>query len=194
MLNRQDLSADYYIHVCFPAGAGRVRSSRFQPPSSHLSTGLDGLPISLVPRFRHTRTLCPSLPPPHFYFLSFPRSPSPSPLLLPPPDGAPESPPQSHLPLFGLSAIGPNGSSPGSTALITAVDRPDPYGRPLFVQLWGGGNCLAQALWEVRETRTKEELGKFLGKLRVYAISDQDDTGPWMRREFPGLSYVSSHG
>ena len=31
-----------------------------------------------------------------------------------------------------------------------------------------------------------------VSKLRVYAISDQDDAGPWIRREFPGLRYVAT--
>jgi hypothetical protein len=28
--------------------------------------------------------------------------------------------------------------------------------------------------------------------MRVYTISDQDDSGPWLRREFPGLFYIVS--
>ena len=31
-----------------------------------------------------------------------------------------------------------------------------------------------------------------VSRLRVYAISDQDDAGPWIRREFPTLHYVAS--
>jgi hypothetical protein len=53
---------------------------------------------------------------------------------------------------------------------------------------------LAQALWKVRETRSKEELEKFVAKLRIYTISDQDDTGPWIRKEFPNLFYIVSPG
>ena len=30
-----------------------------------------------------------------------------------------------------------------------------------------------------------------MSKLRVYAISDQDDAGPWIRREFPALHYIA---
>ena len=30
-----------------------------------------------------------------------------------------------------------------------------------------------------------------MSKLRVYAISDQDDAGPWLRREFPALRYIA---
>jgi hypothetical protein len=56
--------------------------------------------------------------------------------------------------------------------------------------LWGGANTLAQALVQVRQTRSPEALAAFVAKLRVYSISDQDDAGPWIRREFPGLFYI----
>ena len=36
------------------------------------------------------------------------------------------------------------------------------------------------------------ELAALVARLRVYAISDQDDAGPWLRREFPDLSYIVS--
>ena len=31
-------------------------------------------------------------------------------------------------------------------------------------------------------------------KIRVYTISDQDDSGPWIRKTFPGLFYIVSPG
>ena len=40
-------------------------------------------------------------------------------------------------------------------------------------------------------TRTPAELDALVAKLRVYAISDQDDAGPWIRREFPTLHYIA---
>ena len=90
---------------------------------------------------------------------------------------------------YGMAATGVGQSSEGAKALIRAADREDP--RPLWICLWGGANTLAQALIEVRATRTAEELSKFAGKLRVYSISDQDDAGAWIRREFPALSYIA---
>jgi len=42
----------------------------------------------------------------------------------------------------------------------------------------------------VRATRSSEDLDKFVAKLRVYSISDQDDAGPWIRREFSNLFYI----
>jgi len=96
------------------------------------------------------------------------------------------------LPAYGLTAVGEGKDSPGSEALIRALDRDDP--RPLWVPVWGGPNVLAQALWKIRATRAPEQLARAVAKLRVYAISDQDDSGPWLRREFPGLFYIVSPG
>lgn len=95
-------------------------------------------------------------------------------------------------PAYGMGAVGKGMDSPGSERIIEVVDRNDP--RPVWVIVWGGPNCLAQALWKVRATRSPEDFEKFVAKLRVYTISDQDDTGPWLRKTFPGLFYIVSPG
>jgi hypothetical protein len=89
---------------------------------------------------------------------------------------------------YGLAATAPGQSSEGAQAIIHAADRKDE--RPLWISLWGGANTLAQALLQVRATRPPGEVDKFVEKLRVYSISDQDDAGPWIRREFPNLFYI----
>jgi hypothetical protein len=96
------------------------------------------------------------------------------------------------LPDYGMSAVGEGKDSPASELLIKAVDKNDP--RPLWVSVWGGPNVLAQALWKVKKTRSAEEVKKFVAKLHVYTISDQDDSGPWIRKEFPELFYIVSPG
>jgi hypothetical protein len=96
------------------------------------------------------------------------------------------------LPAYGMNAVGEGHDSPASEALIKAVDKNDT--RPLWVTAWGGPNVLAQALWKVRKTRSATELNKFVSKIRVYTISDQDDSGPWLRKEFPTLFYIVSPG
>lgn len=96
------------------------------------------------------------------------------------------------LPAYGMDAVGEGMDSSGSEALIAAVDRDDQ--RPLWVTVWGGPNVLAQALWKIRATRTPGEVEKFVARLRVYTISDQDDSGPWIRKNFPGLFYIVSPG
>jgi hypothetical protein len=95
---------------------------------------------------------------------------------------------RSHLPTYGMSGVGEGKDSPGSNLLIAVVDKPDP--RPVWVTVWGGGNCLAQAMWKVRQTRSKADLAKFAAKIRVYTISDQDDCGAWLRKECPRLFYI----
>lgn len=93
---------------------------------------------------------------------------------------------------FGMNAVGKDMDSSGSEWLIKMADKDDP--RPLWVVVWGGPNVLAQALWKVQATRSKEEVAKFVSKLRVYTISDQDDSGPWIRKNFRHLFYVASPG
>ncbi|GAA0880389.1 DUF1593 domain-containing protein [Algoriphagus jejuensis] len=96
------------------------------------------------------------------------------------------------IPKFGMEAVGEGMDSEGSELIIQSVDKDDP--RPVWVLVWGGPNCLAQALWKVKETRTPAELERFVAKLRVYTISDQDDSGPWLRKTFPELFYIASPG
>ena len=93
---------------------------------------------------------------------------------------------------YGMNAVGKGMDSPGSELIIKAVDQDDI--RPVWVLVWGGPNCLAQALRKVRDTRSTEEMNKFVSKLRVYTISDQDDSGPWIRKTFPDLFYIASPG
>jgi len=91
-------------------------------------------------------------------------------------------------PAYGMAATGEGKSSPGSKALMEAIQREDP--RPLWICVWGGANTLAQALIDLQSTKNTGEVRSLLSRLRVYSISDQDDAGPWIRREFPELSYI----
>ena len=93
-------------------------------------------------------------------------------------------------PGYGMAAVGEGKTSPGADLILRAAERDDR--RPLWVLAWGGTNTLAQALSSARSTRTPAQLEAVVSKLRVYAISDQDDAGPWIRREFPGLRYVAT--
>ena len=89
---------------------------------------------------------------------------------------------------YGIAATGPDQTSEGAQAIVQAVERDD--NRPVWVCIWGGANTLAQALIHMRATRSKAELSQLVARFRVYSISDQDDAGPWIRREFPSLFYI----
>ena len=93
----------------------------------------------------------------------------------------------------GIAAVGAGNESAGSDLIIRLADENDP--RPIWVCVWGGANTLAQAIWQVQQQRTAEELKAFLHKLRVYTITDQDmpyserknyaySSHQWMRQEF----------
>jgi hypothetical protein len=73
---------------------------------------------------------------------------------------------------MGIQFIGEENKSPGSDLIIKAADEKD--NRPIWILVWGGGNTLAQAIWQVQKERSPEQLKTFLHKLRVYTITDQD--------------------
>ena len=91
---------------------------------------------------------------------------------------------------YGMAAVGEGKSSEGSKAIVKAVEREDL--RPLWVCIWGGAGTLAQALRDLKAAHSAEETTKLVRRLRVYSISDQDDAGPWIRKEFPELFYIVS--
>jgi len=92
--------------------------------------------------------------------------------------------------MFGMSGVGDGMETEASRLIIERVDAEDT--RPLWVLVWGGAVDLAQALHDVRKTRTPDEVKRFVAKLRVYSISDQDDAGPWARAMFPELFWIAS--
>jgi hypothetical protein len=93
-------------------------------------------------------------------------------------------------PAYGMAAVGADKMSPGAELILRAAERADP--RPLWVLAWGGTNTLAQALVAARSSRTPAEVDAIVSRLRVYTISDQDDAGAWIRREFPALRYIAT--
>lgn len=80
--------------------------------------------------------------------------------------------------------------SEGSELLLQSLLKPED--RPLWVIVWGGSNVLAAVLHRIRNHPGAAYLRS---KLRIYTISDQDDTGAWMRQQWPDLFYIcSTHG
>ena len=96
------------------------------------------------------------------------------------------------LPKYGMLGVGEGNDSPGSELIIKTLEEKDE--RPLWIAVWGGSNTLAQALYKIKHTKTAAEAKQLIAKLRVYTISDQDDSGIWIRNNFPGLFYIVSPG
>jgi len=96
------------------------------------------------------------------------------------------------LPLYGMKGVGDGMDSEGSDWIIEMLEKDDD--RPLWISTWGGVNTLAQALYKIEKTKSKKEAKRLIAKLRVYTISDQDDSGIWIRNNFPDLFYIVSPG
>lgn len=96
------------------------------------------------------------------------------------------------LPKYGMEGVGKDKDSEGSEWILKMLEKNDE--RPLWISIWGGSTILAQTLWKIKETKTDSESARLIKKLRVYAISDQDDTGMWIRKNYPDLFYIVSPG
>lgn len=88
---------------------------------------------------------------------------------------------------LGRRMIGEANRSDGSDYIIRLADEKDE--RPIWILAWGGANTFAQAIWQVQQERTPEEVKAFLRKFRVYTITDQDV--PWHLRhsDYPFSSH-----
>ncbi|KAL4897518.1 hypothetical protein BDV59DRAFT_190497 [Aspergillus ambiguus] len=117
------------------------------------------------------------------------------------PDDSPYPPAEHMLSLlrtgpakYGISAVGGNNTlSSGARLLIERLEAPST--QPLWVLAWGGTNVLAQALYQIEHDNTPARAAQLRSRLRVYTISDQDDTGSWIRHRYPEIFYIASvHG
>jgi hypothetical protein len=93
---------------------------------------------------------------------------------------------------YGMQGVGDGKDSQGSDWIIKILEEDDE--RPLWISVWGGANTLAQALYKIKNTKIETEAKKLIAKLRIYTISDQDDSGVWIRKNFPDLFYIVSPG
>lgn len=94
------------------------------------------------------------------------------------------------LPKYGMLGVGDGKDSEGSNWIIKVLEEKDE--RPLWISVWGGVNTLAQSLDKIKKTKSRGEANRLISKLRVYTISDQDDSGIWIRNNFPDLFYIVS--
>lgn len=92
--------------------------------------------------------------------------------------------------VYGMRGVGPGMDSQGSEHILRVLGGVD--ARPLWISIWGGASCLAQALWKLEQTQPAEAIDRIVSRLRVYSISDQDDAGACIRAAFPKLSYIVS--
>ncbi|MCP4256923.1 MAG: DUF1593 domain-containing protein [Planctomycetes bacterium] len=89
-----------------------------------------------------------------------------------------------------MTSVGRGKSTEGSRHIISVVDKKDD--RPIWINIWGAPTDLAQALWDVSHSRSKEQTDAFVAKMRVYDIAGQDDSGAWICHNFPDIFWLRS--
>ena len=93
---------------------------------------------------------------------------------------------------YGMEGVGAGHDSQGSDWIVNVLKKNDD--RPVWFTVWGGPNTLAQALWKIKNTMPAPEAERVYKKIRIYTISDQDDSGPWIRKTFPSIFFVATPG
>jgi len=96
------------------------------------------------------------------------------------------------LAVYGMQGVGEGKDSDGSEWIVKILERNDD--KPVWFSVWGGPNTLAQALWKIKKTKSQKEAERIYKKIRVYTISDQDDSGPWIRKNFPEIFFIVTPG
>ncbi|KAF5862406.1 hypothetical protein ETB97_011680 [Aspergillus alliaceus] len=98
-------------------------------------------------------------------------------------------------PTYGMAALSPTTPlSAGAKLLLNSIHATTNSSEPLWILAWGGTNVLAQALAKL-QTDNPTQAPTLRSNLRIYTISDQDDTGAWLRQQYPDLFYIASvHG
>jgi hypothetical protein len=93
---------------------------------------------------------------------------------------------------FGTRDIGKGKSTSGSRIVANAMLKDD--SRPLYIIINGGANCLAQAIIDLQEKLSVDELNTVLARMRVFDNAGQDNAGAWIAHHFPNIHYRrSSH-
>lgn len=76
-----------------------------------------------------------------------------------------------------------------SNFIIKVVDEAE---KTIHIVIWGGQRELAQALWRIRESKSKEQVAAFCKKIQIYAIGDQDKYRDWIVNNFKDIRYIAS--
>ena len=76
-----------------------------------------------------------------------------------------------------------------SDHIINVVDKTN---ETVHIAVWGGLRELAQALWNLKETRSQDELAAFCKKIQVHAIGNQDGHRDWIIDNFKDVRFIAS--
>jgi hypothetical protein len=94
-------------------------------------------------------------------------------------------------PSWNMTNVGTGKRNQGSDFIISVVDNTNDS-RRVWVATWTGLTTLAQALHDVRATRSPAEVEAFASRISVYDIDSQDNCGAWIMHNFPSIKFLCS--
>lgn len=94
-------------------------------------------------------------------------------------------------PSWNMTNVGATNHNEGSDFIISVVDNTNDS-RGVWIAAWTGLTTLAQALYDVRATRSPAEVDAFASKISVYDIDAQDNCGAWIMHNFPDIKFLCS--
>lgn len=83
--------------------------------------------------------------------------------------------------------VGEGHSTEGSQWIVQQVDESESL---LNISIWGGQTDVAQALWELKNSRGESDYLKAINKIRIHDIADQDSLFYYIKSEHPKLFYI----
>ena len=92
---------------------------------------------------------------------------------------------------YGIDAVKPGQSNEASKLIEAAILKDDP--RPLYIVCNAGGNTLAQALVDLDENRTREQMDALCTRIIVFENGAQDNSGAWIAGRYPKIAWHRSN-
>ncbi|MEM9646224.1 MAG: DUF1593 domain-containing protein, partial [Planctomycetota bacterium] len=92
---------------------------------------------------------------------------------------------------YGIDAAKPGGANEASKLIESSVLKDDP--RPLYVVCNAGANTLAQALNDLAETRSSQQMEELCKRLIVFENGAQDNSGAWIAGRYPAIAWHRSN-
>jgi len=87
-------------------------------------------------------------------------------------------------------SVGEGMDSEASDWIVRVLERDDH--RHVWFSIWGGPRELAQAIYRLSKTRSKEQLARLKAKICVHSIADQDKTAGWVKQRHPDVFWIYS--
>jgi len=92
---------------------------------------------------------------------------------------------------YGIKALQPGSSNEASKLIEQAILRNDP--RKLYIVGNAGTNTLAQALVDLDQTRTQDEMDELCARIIVFENGAQDNSGAWITEHYPKIAWHRSN-